>query len=192
MTRWFWIRHGPTHQKTLTGWRDVPADLSDTAQIARLHADLPKDAVVVSSDLSRASATADCLSDGRERHPDMFGLREFHFGDWDGRHFKDVAATDPELSRSYWENPGDVTPPGGESWNASARRVDAAVAELGARHKGRAIILVAHFGVILTRLQRAQGSTARAVLAQKIDPLSVTELHQNSDGWEVVRVNHTL
>ncbi|MDX5383564.1 MAG: histidine phosphatase family protein, partial [Rhodobacterales bacterium] len=29
MTRFFWLRHGPTHQKVFTGWRDVPADLSD-------------------------------------------------------------------------------------------------------------------------------------------------------------------
>ncbi|PHR02026.1 MAG: histidine phosphatase family protein, partial [Sulfitobacter sp.] len=38
MTIWHWVRHGPTHEKAFVGWRDVPADLSDTAQIARLNA----------------------------------------------------------------------------------------------------------------------------------------------------------
>ena len=33
--RLWWVRHGPTHEKAMTGWRDVPADLSDTAAIAR-------------------------------------------------------------------------------------------------------------------------------------------------------------
>jgi len=61
MTRFWMIRHGPTHQKTMTGWRDVAVDLSDKQAIARLSAALPKDAVSVSSDLTRAIETAECL-----------------------------------------------------------------------------------------------------------------------------------
>lgn len=190
MTRWFWIRHGPTHQKTFTGWRDVPADLSNTDQIARLNADLPRDAVVVSSDLIRAVATADCLSEGRNRQAHMQELREFDFGAWDGRHFSDVGSTDPELSRAYWETPGDVAPPGGESWNDAARRIDGAVQNLNARFAGRNIIVVAHLGTILTRLQRAKGVAPVDVLGQNIEPLSVTELHHDGDEWGVVRVNN--
>ena len=190
MTRWFWIRHGPTHQKNFTGWRDVPADLSDHAKIARLHANLPQGAVLVASDLIRASATADRLNEGRERLPDMADLREFHFGDWDGRHFGDVAKSDPQTSRAYWETPGDIAPPGGESWNQAAARVLTAVDSLRAGFAGRDIIVVAHLGVILTRLQQARGVSASSVLGQSIDPLSVTELHQSDEGWDVQRVNH--
>ena len=36
MTRLWWVRHGPTHAKAMVGWRDLPADLSDTAALARL------------------------------------------------------------------------------------------------------------------------------------------------------------
>ena len=36
VTRFWWVRHGPTHEKAFTGWRDVPADLSDSAALARL------------------------------------------------------------------------------------------------------------------------------------------------------------
>lgn len=59
MTRLWLIRHGPTHAKGMVGWTDLPADLSDTAQIARLRAALP-DAPVVSSDLLRAVQTGMC------------------------------------------------------------------------------------------------------------------------------------
>ncbi|HBR36935.1 MAG TPA: histidine phosphatase family protein, partial [Sulfitobacter pontiacus] len=62
MTIWHWVRHGPTHEKNFVGWRDVPADLSDVAQLGRLNAHLPQRAVMVSSDLIRASATADTLA----------------------------------------------------------------------------------------------------------------------------------
>ncbi|MDZ4137070.1 MAG: histidine phosphatase family protein, partial [Paracoccaceae bacterium] len=51
MTRFHWVRHGPTHAKAMIGWTDLPADLSDHPAIARLTAFLPDAAGVVSSDL---------------------------------------------------------------------------------------------------------------------------------------------
>lgn len=189
-TTWHWVRHGPTHEKNFVGWRDVPADLSDTAQIARLDAHLPRDALVISSDLIRSVATANALSGGRTRldhHPD---LREFHFGDWDGKHFMEVAETHPELSRAYWETPGDITAPGGESWNDAAARVAHVVDTMNAAHPGRHIIAVAHFGVILTQVQRARQASAYDVLAHKIDPLSVTTILASGPDWHVAQINH--
>lgn len=191
MSRWFWIRHGPTHQKCFTGHRDVPADLSDRAALSRLSAALPEGALVVSSDLSRARATADAIQGPRQRLADRPALREFHFGIWDGMRFDAVSARDPVLSRRYWEVPGDVAPPGGESWNAAAARVDAEVAALQAAHPGRDMIAVAHLGVILTRLHAARGGPAADVLAQDIAPLSLTELHWDG-GWTEIAANRFL
>lgn len=185
MSRWFWIRHGPTHQKSFTGHRDVPADLSDRAALARLSAALPPQALVVSSDLARARATAGAIAGARTRLEDRPGLREFHFGLWDGMGFEAVSARDPVLSRRYWEAPGDVAPPGGESWNQAAARVDREVAALQAAHPGRDIVAVAHFGVILTRLHAARGGSAADVLAQQIAPLSLTELHWDGRWTEI-------
>lgn len=191
MTRFFWLRHGPTHQSCFTGWRDVPADLSDTARLARIRAHLPPGAVVVSSDLSRAVATADAVMGGRVRLSHDARLREFDFGLWDGRHFAEIAAEDPDLSRRYWEAPGDVAPPGGESWNTAAARVEAAVLALAEAHP-EGVVVVAHFGVILTQIARAQGITPAAALAQPIDPLSLSEIHLGPAGRVVVRVNDLL
>jgi len=128
MTRFWMIRHGPTHQKTMTGWRDVAVDLSDKQAIARLSAALPKDAVSVSSDLTRAIETAACLPG--ELLPCRADLREINFGDWDGRAAAEIAKEDPDLSRAFWEKPGDVAAPNGESWNTfqdrSSRVIDCA------------------------------------------------------------------
>lgn len=191
MTTWHWIRHGPTHEKTFVGWRDVPADLSDTAQIARLSAHLPERAFIISSDLIRSVATADALHhDDRERLPHHADLRELHFGVWDGKHFSEVAEMHPDLSRAYWETPGDIAPPGGESWNAAAARVGTVVDALNAAHPTAHIIAVAHFGVILTQVQRALGVGPTDAMAHKIDNLSVTELHHQDGAWAVARINH--
>ena len=81
--RVFWVRHGPTHAKSMVGWSDIPADLSDTARIARLDAFLPRDSVVISSDLIRAVATADAIAGDRHRLQHDPNLREIHFGDWE-------------------------------------------------------------------------------------------------------------
>lgn len=191
MTTWHWVRHGPTHEKTFVGWRDVPADLSDTAQIARLNAHLPDEALLVSSDLTRCVATADALHQvGRHRLPHHADLREMHFGHWDGMHFRDVAARDPVLSRCFWETPGDVQAPGGESWNQTAARVGSVVDQINTSYPEATIIAVAHFGVILTQVQRALGTTPSGAMAHKIDNLSVTSLHHHEGGWQVGQINH--
>ncbi|WP_299727390.1 histidine phosphatase family protein [uncultured Tateyamaria sp.] len=176
MTTWHWVRHGPTHQKSFTGWRDAPADLSDNAALERLSAHLPHTALVISSDLTRSVDTASAIQGNRTRLPHDPALREFHFGTWDGVGFATVSDWHPDLSRAYWEDPGDHTPPGGESWNASAARVATAVRRVEAAYPKAHIIAVAHFGVILTQVQAVLGISAKDVLAQKIDNLSVTTL----------------
>ncbi|WP_372993206.1 histidine phosphatase family protein [Sulfitobacter sp.] len=192
MTIWHWVRHGPTHEKTMVGWRDVPADLSDKEQIARLNAHLPDDALLVSSDLIRAIATADVLTHRtRNRLPHDPNLRELDFGDWDGLHAKDVSDLHPELSWAYWTTPGDIAPPNGESWNQAARRINAAVDKLNTAYPNAHIIAVAHFGAILTQVQRALGVGPKDAMAHKIDNLSTTEIHFGKDGWQVPKINHT-
>ena len=158
MRRIFWVRHGPTHAKSMVGWSDLPADLSDTARLARLSAFLPGDGTVVSSDLTRAAATADAIAGHRMRLPHDPDLREIHFGAWEMQRFDTVA--DPAHLRAFWDSPGDLAAPGGESWNAVSRRVGAAVNRLHAAHPDRDIVVVAHFGAILTQVQRALGLSA--------------------------------
>jgi broad specificity phosphatase PhoE len=191
MTTWHWVRHGPTHEKTFVGWRDVPADLSDTDHLARLSDHLPKKAIMISSDLIRCIATADALRlPTRKRLPHDADLRELDFGVWDGMHFTEVAERDPILSREYWEKPGDVCAPDGESWNIAAARIARAVDRINHAHPHEDVIAVGHFGVILTQVQRAQSVTAYEVMAHKIDNLSVTEISHTSGKWSVAAINH--
>ncbi len=187
MTRLWMVRHGPTHAKTMVGWSDLPADLSDTAAIARLRDYLP-DAPTISSDLIRASATADALQP-RFRMPHDPNLREINFGAWELRSFKEVEAEDPHTIRAYWERPGTIAPPAGESWNMVRNRVDGAIDQLlSGPHEN--LIVVVHFGVILTQIQRALGIDAYAAFSHKIDNLSVTDLHIKAGHWKVDKINH--
>lgn len=172
MTRFWLVRHGPTHAKSMIGWTDLPADLSDGAALARLSAHLPAGAPVISSDLSRAVATADALGP-RPRLPHDPALREIHFGAWETRAFAEIEAETPDLIRAFWETPGEVRPPGGESWNDLATRTWAALDRLQGPPD---LIVVAHFGPILAAVQRAERLAPEAVFAHRIDNLSVTSL----------------
>lgn len=190
MTRLHLVRHGPTHARGMVGWSDLPADLSDRAALARLHAHLPENALVVSSDLVRASATADAIQGPRLRLPHQPDLREIRFGAWEMRTYREVEAEDPGLARAYWETPGNASPPGGESWNQTRARVDTAIDGLVAAHAGADLVIVAHFGVILTQIQRALGLDATSAFGHRIDNLSVTEITLNANTWQVGRINH--
>lgn len=188
MTRLWLVRHGPTHARGMVGWTDLPADLSDHAALNRLSLALP-DAPVVSSDLVRAVATADAIASGRPRLAHHPGLREIHFGAWEMRRHDEIEAEDPTRIRAYWDTPGDVAPPGGESWNMAQARVSAAIDAL-LRGGLPDLIVVCHFGAILTQLQRALAVPAAEVFAHSIDNLSLTDLKWSDGVWQVGRINH--
>jgi broad specificity phosphatase PhoE len=190
MTRLHLVRHGPTHAKTMVGWSDLPADLSDQAALQRLHDHIPADAVVVSSDLSRAADTATAIQGQRLRLPHHPDLREINFGTWELRGFAEIEAEDPELAFAYWDNPGEVRPPNGESWNDVRARVDKTVDALMAAHAGADLVIVAHFGVILTQVQRALDIEAQQAFSHRIDNLSVTEIMYRAGEWSVGAINH--
>ena len=186
--RLWWVRHGPTHASTFIGWTDRPADLSDTAALARLAAFLPGDAPVVSSDLIRARTTADAIAAGRVRLRDLPALREMNFGRWEDRHAHDLPEEDPARVMGFWDGPGDVCAPDGECWNDLAARVGAAADALA--RTGGDVIVVAHMGAILTQIGRALALSPKAAMAHRIDNLSVTRIDLAPGGWQVGPINH--
>ncbi|MCF6273586.1 MAG: histidine phosphatase family protein [Rhodobacteraceae bacterium] len=193
MTTSYWfVRHGPTHATGFCGHTDLPADLSDAAQIARLKAYLPADAKILSSDLSRARETARAIHSHQLWLPEAPALREMNFGDWEGKGFASVEKNNPDLWRSFWEEPGDIAPPNGESWHQLSLRINEALAALHSAGPQGDIIITAHFAVILAALQQATGMTPKAVFSFKIDNFSVTRLDylHKSNNWRVVQVNH--
>ncbi len=193
MTRFWWVRHGPTHRKDLIGWTDADADLSDVGALGRLSAHLPAGAPVISSDLIRCRATADAIAGDRLRLSHSAALREIHFGDWEAKTGADLSIAHPELSKEFWSTPGDAALPGGESWNTMSDRVHTAVTTLCHTHPDQDIIVVAHFGVILSQLQRATAMPAKSAIGFQIDNLSVTRIdHLGGVDWRVYGVNHIV
>ena len=175
----------------MVGWSDLAADLSDTEALTRLEAALPNDAVVISSDLSRAVTTADAIQAKRHRLPHDRDLREMNFGDWELKVFSQVEAESPERLRAFYETPGDISPPNGDSWHALCARSNAAIDRLVASNHAPNLVVVAHFGVILSQVQRALDLTAYQAFGHKIENLSITHVMVCDGLWSGGQISHT-
>ena len=111
-----------------------------------------------------------------------------NFGAWELQRFDEVE--DQDRYRAFWEQPGDVRPPEGESWHELEARVGRGVDAALALNPGQDLVVVAHFGAILTQIQRSERISAYDAFAHRIDNLSVTEIEVTESGWRTVRINH--
>lgn len=151
------LRHGETEwNKTgrLQGQLDTQlneAGLEQAKTVAKLlwyFKIVDKVDAVVSSDLSRASQTADfiaeyCPSAQRLQDP---GLREIHAGILEGKFLTEIAEERKALTGAWQSGDYDACYPGGESVNDAMKRGVAALQR--AAGLGETVVVVAHGGLI--------------------------------------------
>ncbi|MGH8080850.1 MAG: histidine phosphatase family protein [Lysobacter sp.] len=161
------LRHGDT------GHRSYRGQLDDS--LLELGWRQMRDAVlgrewdaVVSSPLQRCAAFAQELAQARGLPLALEPrLREYHFGQWQGRSVDSIAAENSDALARFWADPVAHPPPGAESFADFASRLIAAVAEVGRRHAGQRVLLVTHGGVI--RLLRCLSAGRRYTDLLNID-----------------------
>jgi probable phosphoglycerate mutase len=155
-TRILAIRHGETAWNVdtrLQGHLDIPLNEVGLQQAAHLsQALVQSEAIdaVYASDLSRAHTTASAIAQAMGQsvtaHP---GLRERHFGAFQGRTFTEIEAELPDDAWHWRKRTPDWAPPdGGESLIVLRERILKTVDELAARHPCQQIVMVAHGGVM--------------------------------------------
>ena len=155
-TRILAIRHGETAWNVATriqGHLDIPLNDAGLRQADHLAQALAqRDAVnaIYASDLSRAHTTASAIAKAMGQQVTAHtGLRERHFGEFQGRTFAEIEAELPDHAFQWRKRVPDWTPPGGgESLVALRERILKTVDELAAQHTGQQIVLVAHGGVL--------------------------------------------
>mgnify|MGYP000644386267 CR=1 FL=1 len=153
-TRILAIRHGETAWNVDTriqGHLDIPLNEVGLRQAQHLGQSLAqRDAVdaVYASDLSRAHTTASAIAQAMGQSVTAHtGLRERHFGAFQGRTFAEIEAELPEHALLWRKRAPDWTPPGpGESLITLRERVIRTVDELAGRHVsgGGATLAVLH------------------------------------------------
>jgi probable phosphoglycerate mutase len=194
------VRHGETEmtqQRRYSGRGDVPLSPRGREQAravgSRVAALVPGAAVVVSSPLARCRATAKEIARALAGPPVRVDadLIECDFGEWEGLTFADVRDGWPDLM-SQWLASMDVAPPGGESFDEVAARVDRVVHRLTEEQASGAIVIVSHVTPIKLILRDALRGGEGFLHRLYLDPAGVSIVDYWADGSVAVRsVNDT-
>jgi ribonuclease H / adenosylcobalamin/alpha-ribazole phosphatase len=192
------LRHGDTElspEHRFCGLRDLPLSASGTRQAkaaaCRLAAGARIDAVV-SSPLQRAVATAAIAAAelGIAAVIDD-DLRETDFGDWDGFTLAEVQERWPG-AEAAWRRDPDQAPPGGESFAATAQRVNRACDRLLRDYGRQKVLVVSHITPIKILLCRALGVPLGTLYRLYLGSACINEIQWHGSGFAAVhRVNDT-
>jgi broad specificity phosphatase PhoE/ribonuclease HI len=199
-TRLILVRHGETAmtaQGRYSGRGDVPLSEQGEAQamaaggrVAGISRDVT---AVVSSPLIRCTRTAELIAAelGTVTVTVLPELIECDFGDWEGLTFAEVRERWPEeLDR--WLDSTSVAPPGGESFQAVAKRVRGALATLRAAYPSGTVVVVSHVSPIKLILRDALAASDAFLHRLFLDAAGVSTMDMWPDGGIAVRsVNET-
>ncbi|HVT51656.1 MAG TPA: histidine phosphatase family protein [Dongiaceae bacterium] len=198
-TRWWWIRHAPIKDAAgrVTGQLDLDADCSDLERLAGIAAVLPANATWLVSPLRRARQTLDALQLATDAKAGGFVVeRDFSeqdFGDWQGRTYAELEATEADAYKKFWIAPGTTRPPGGESFADVMMRVARAVERRSQEHPDTDVIAVGHGGSIRAAIAQALGLGPARTLQLQVDSLSLTRLDRIADqsgvSWSIGCIN---
>ncbi|WBC06980.1 bifunctional RNase H/acid phosphatase [Micromonospora sp. WMMA1947] len=199
-TRLILVRHGETErtvQKRYSGRGDVPLTERGRAQArataARVAALAPSVAAVVSSPLSRCTATAEAVAAQVGNPPVRTDddLIECDFGVWEGHTFAEVReGWAAELDA--WLASTRVAPPKGESFVTVAERTGRAVDRLRSAYPGETVVVVSHVSPIKLVLRDALAAGDAFLHRLYLDTAGISVLDLYPDGGVAVRsVNDT-
>ncbi|QHF04454.1 histidine phosphatase family protein [Pseudomonas asturiensis] len=110
------------------------------------------------------------------------GLRELHFGEWEGHSAAQLMETDAEGLGLFWNDPYAFTPPGGEPVIDFSARVVGAVQRLYELYAGERVLLVSHGGVMRLLLAQARGLPREQLLQVVVGHGALLSINVAADG----------
>lgn len=151
-TVWF-IRHGHPEgiEGKCYGHHDVGLSAEGLRQARQLTSLLGHQplAHIYCSSLRRAVETARILAQARGVQVEIRdAFREIHFGDLEGLSYEEIQMRYPAVFESWMARPTETQFPNGENFGQMQKRVLDAMDILVGRHRGEAIAVVTHSGVI--------------------------------------------
>ncbi|WP_182906810.1 bifunctional RNase H/acid phosphatase [Microbispora sp. H13382] len=188
------LRHGQTPlsvEKRFSGLGDPSLTATGLAQAEaaalRLSRQPYEVEVIVTSPLTRARQTAEAVAAGTGLTVLVDDdLRETDFGAWEGHTFAEIQQRWPRELADWLADP-DVAPPGGESFAATARRVEQARDRIVKAHEGRSVVVVSHVTPIKMLVRFALGAPPEALYRMHLDLACLSVIDYYADGPAVVR-----
>ncbi len=199
-TRMLLVRHGETAmtvERRYSGRGDVPLSEQGEAQAmaaaVRVASIVGGVAAVVSSPLQRCTRTAELIAAELGGVPVTVlpDLIECDFGEWEGRTFAEVRERWP-AELTAWLASTSVAPPGGESFQAVAKRIRGVLAHLRSAYPSSAVVVVSHVSPIKLILRDALAASDAFLHRLYLDAAGVSTMDMWPDGGIAVRsVNET-
>ncbi|MHB1651246.1 MAG: histidine phosphatase family protein [Desulfitobacteriaceae bacterium] len=164
MTKIILTRHGETLwnlERRVQGSMDSPLSENGLKQARRLAIRLREAGInhLYASDAPRAIATAEEIRK-ELLLPELLTspyLREFSFGEWEGKVWADLRESYPEIFRVWDTEPHLVQVPGGETMQRVSDRAWNFLEEILVKHAGETICLVSHGLTLKLLVTRAMG-----------------------------------
>jgi broad specificity phosphatase PhoE len=182
MTQLCLVRHGQTDwniEGRYMGQSDVPLNQVGRDQAYSLARQLQgrQFAAVYTSDLARASETADIIASslGLPVVCDV-RLREINQGQWEGQLVEIIKSRYARLWLQRSLDPAGLRPPGGETVAEVAQRIQAALDEISHLHPGLSVLIVSHGLALATALCKVRlipVGQAYTVIPENAEPVWV-------------------
>jgi ribonuclease H / adenosylcobalamin/alpha-ribazole phosphatase len=207
-TRLIFLRHGETAHtvdKRFSGSGGDDPGLSETGRrqaeaAARYIAGLAGDGAtaadpaglgpidaVISSPMLRTRQTAAVVAERLGLEVEVRDAWvECSFGDWDGHTFAEVQEKWPDALNA-WLGSTTVAPPGGESFDACARRARSARDAVLSSYPGKTVVVVTHVTPIKLMVRGVLQAPMTSLFRMELKPATVTEINWYADGLASLR-----
>ncbi|WP_420596090.1 histidine phosphatase family protein [Deinococcus sp.] len=198
LTELWVVRHGESTWNAVgryQGQTDVPLSEVGVLQASSLAERLTGRhfAAVYSSDLKRASHTAEIVTERLEGAPAVqldTGLREIDVGELGGLNRSDIRSTYPEFVAALEADPWLTRRPGGESMADLQERSSKAFKHIAARHRGESVIVFTHGGVVRVAVGLALGGVPQNAWARlSVANTSITRILLGQSGGILLGFN---
>ena len=187
------VRHAASKGAgTFVGQKDEPLSAAGRRQLHGLIRKLSRFRfhALFASDLRRALETAR----GAARRQNLEiqirpGLREMHFGRWQGLSWEQIRKREPDATNLWAGNFPSQPIPGAEAFRAFKTRVRAELKAIVDANMGRCVLIVTHAGVIRVALADALGMKDKNIFRLAQDPCALNVVQHFADGVTVRCVN---
>lgn len=198
MTHIYLVRHGETAwnvEGRFQGQSDTPINETGRQQADALGRYLKGKNLqaIYTSDLIRALDTSRIIAayHNVDIKPDP-RLRELNFGSWEGMDYYEIQSKHPIVLTEWQENILKTAPPGGESLEQLAKRVQVVYEHIISIDLKDEILIVAHGGVLQVLLCYALNLPFQNYWQFHLDPGSLSEIAIYPEGVILNRLNVTF
>lgn len=188
MSRLLLVRHGDTELNSAERyWGNTDVKLSEAGfgQAERLRDRLATEEIdiVYSSDLRRASATAEIIAYNHQLDVITCSeLREMNFGELEGLTFDEIGRLYPEVAELWLQRSPKLQCPGGESLDQFNSRVSQFLGRLKKHAPQETILIVAHSGSLRSLVCHLLGIDLERRWQFRLDLASLTTLETYPPG----------